>query len=432
MLQVSHVSAGARGKPPFWMKWLDRAFPKKTKSRGGASLLLQQAKAEYQACHISESEPCALKDIKAPTLIYPGGNTTCINGDPYAFVVAPGDRHKVLYYFEGGGACWQGLGGMAVMKCTDGMEYGTYTAGLGAGVQNRQNLKNPFRSHTVVEPIYCSGDAHIGANVLQSEGKDWPQHGYANAKATFDWARANFDYELSSFVAMGFSAGALGTMAWSRTLLETFRYEKAAVVLDSYAAVFPPKTQQATMKYWGMCRADILLSSQQRQSCKRSALTVQDIFDQTMIAFPHVAFASIQSKADETQIFFYKGMAASYGRFLDAGVTSNGFYMMTNKVFMKYAYNHPNFVTYWVDGDKHCFTDSETLFTATSRGPTEGPVPGELSLVDWLGDVVEHKPITSQCHARSISYYPEFEQDVDYCVPGAGRAHMRLTHSGGP
>jgi hypothetical protein len=39
--------------------------------------------------------------------IYTGGNTRCIeSSSPYNFVVRKGAASQVLYYFQGGGACW--------------------------------------------------------------------------------------------------------------------------------------------------------------------------------------------------------------------------------------------------------------------------------------------------------------------------------------
>jgi hypothetical protein len=64
----------------------------------------------YTCCNITTSEACNLASMPRDesTLVLPGGETRCIYADstPYAFQVIPGDSEKLLFYFQGGGACW--------------------------------------------------------------------------------------------------------------------------------------------------------------------------------------------------------------------------------------------------------------------------------------------------------------------------------------
>jgi hypothetical protein len=73
-------------------------------------------------CNITTSEACPLSDMKkdSTTLVLPGGNTRCIFSDssPFAFQVIPGDSDKLLFYFQGGGGCWNKLSTSPVPMCT--------------------------------------------------------------------------------------------------------------------------------------------------------------------------------------------------------------------------------------------------------------------------------------------------------------------------
>lgn len=64
----------------------------------------------HECCTITSSEECNLRNFKkdVTSLIYPGGRTRCIfsTSTDFSFQIIPGDTDKVLFYFQGGGACW--------------------------------------------------------------------------------------------------------------------------------------------------------------------------------------------------------------------------------------------------------------------------------------------------------------------------------------
>ena len=61
------------------------------------------------------------------------------------------------------------------------------------------------------------------------------------------------DAKLSTLAISGCSAGSLGTQAWAAELLSELSYDEAAVVVDSYAGVFPNGTQGPLIVDYGMC-----------------------------------------------------------------------------------------------------------------------------------------------------------------------------------
>jgi hypothetical protein len=61
-------------------------------------------------CTFSDTEDCNLGDmtVDESVVVQPGGLTRCIysTSGPFQFQVIKGDSDKVLYYYQGGGACW--------------------------------------------------------------------------------------------------------------------------------------------------------------------------------------------------------------------------------------------------------------------------------------------------------------------------------------
>lgn len=395
-----------------WRDSLERPFLQK---HGLSALQASGVPLTYEKCSMNSSD-CSLESMDGkPTLVYPGGHgTSCIYGGPYAFAVVPGSVDKLLYYFQGGGACWEAngaVGKQVVLHCTDTLSWAITTSGLNYGIQNRSNEANPFKEYTVVEPLYCSGDAFMGNTTMESDGSTLTQTGYFNAKAVFEWTKKNFKKELTSFVIAGYSAGTLGTMAWATTLLKTFPAKKATVIMDSYAALFPGATQGATISRWGSCDLPII-PKKLRSDCKEEKLTIQNLVEVAMGKFPNVAFVSIQSKEDSTQVWFYRGMAQSWGMATEMGLTEPAFYEGCNSIYEGFVQKFPNYVPYLVDGDLHCFTQAPEFYTASGRGPSKKASGKGSMLYEWVESVVNRHEGTSACTGPVT---PNGGDDVDYC-----------------
>jgi hypothetical protein len=70
--------------------------------------------------------------------------------------VWPGDRDKVLIYFQGGGACWDRASTESELCFTSIDTQGEN------GVFKRNDPENKFSNYTIVHILYCSGDLHSG------------------------------------------------------------------------------------------------------------------------------------------------------------------------------------------------------------------------------------------------------------------------------
>ena len=296
----------------------------------------------------------------------------------------PGVSDKLLFYFQGGGACWD----EASTKLHFCRSRATPLPQL--GVFNRQNEKNKFRDHTIVHVLYCSGDVH-GGNVIRSYNDRWgvpvEQKGLANAQSVLDWtvrqqASGALASTLSELVIMGCSAGSIGAQLWGKQVLNTLKWEKAAVVPDSYAGIFPEGTTGPLVYDYGFCSSGFL-SPELYAKCMDQTITMQDIDLEFIAATPTVPYTFIQSKVDDVQISFYIAIGLT-SHVEDPLINTTEFYDDVNSVFGLYNANLANFVTYLVDGPHHCFTNQDLYYTADAMGPQDdGKTNAGLMLSDW-------------------------------------------------
>lgn len=368
-------------------------------------------------CKISGGERCPMSAMLGSasfTNVYPGGSTRCLLDDDleYAFQVIPGTTDKLLIYFQGGGSCWD-QDSANLKLCKQDFQEQPLT-----GIFDRSQADVPFWDYTIVHVNYCSGDAHAG-----DTGRDWlvrgrhaEQRGYENALAAVNWAKANTDKHLQSFVIAGCSAGSLGAQIWAKRLLSEFSYSAAAVLADSYAGIFPDGVQGPVLEDSGICHTG-LLSSTLAKTCTQKSLTVQDVYGEAMAKFPDVAFSHIMYKTDNTQRAFFTAIHLSI-KHTPWALTGAGFYRRLSDIEEFYSRN-PNFVLFDMSDDHHCCTDLKRLREAQADGE---------SLLDWLhsfplepGDEVHSVCAGERKHPSGWNFGTAHE----YCEPEAAERRYR-------
>jgi hypothetical protein len=159
----------------------------------------------------------------------------CGNGSQYKFFVRRTSSPNLLFFFEGGGACWDydtcsGRDGVLGAANPNGIadDYMVqFTAKYVSPLVNGADPGLPFRSRTdlvtkdwnIVYLPYCTGDVHIGNNAAiysDPQGIEppltWYHAGFANTSAAISWTRQAFGIPAKLLVT-GFSAGGTATTA---------------------------------------------------------------------------------------------------------------------------------------------------------------------------------------------------------------------------
>jgi hypothetical protein len=345
--------------------------PKKGDARpGSSSSPMDSICDKYTCCSLSDNEKCDLSGMPAnqDVMVLPGGTTRCIysSSTPYAFQVIKGASDKLLFYFQGGGACWN--------KASSHEKLGLCSTDVSVqsqvGVFDRTNARNRFKDYTIVHLSYCSGDVWGGnttRDYTDAEGVPVIQVGVQNAQATLNWVveqqkSGALASTLSELVVMGCSAGSVGTQLWAPTVLRTLKHESAAVVPDSYAGLFPPGSQGPLIRDYGYCDSGLLAPSLVAL-CRAGKLTLQTINIQSMKDMTEgsrVPYTFVQSKVDIVQQSFYVAIGLTT-RNTSAVITPTLFYEGINAVFEQYNPQDP-FLVYLLDGDHHCFTNQALYY----------------------------------------------------------------------
>ncbi|WP_437927036.1 pectin acetylesterase-family hydrolase [Sorangium sp. So ce291] len=159
--------------------------------------------------------------------------TTCGNGSQYKFFIRRTSSPNVLFFFEGGGACWDydtcsGRAGVLGAANPNGIpdDYMQQVkAQYASPIVNGADPGLPLRSRTdlvtkgwnIVYMPYCTGDVHVGNSVVtytDPTGAEppltWHHSGFDNTIAAASYAKAQLP-RAQKLLVTGYSAGGAAT-----------------------------------------------------------------------------------------------------------------------------------------------------------------------------------------------------------------------------
>jgi len=189
-------------------------------------------------------------------------DTMCGNGSQYKFYVYDSPTsNNLLLYFEGGGACWDypscsGQAGILGAAHPNGIP-DNYIAdfqpqyvsplvnGADPGIPFRPKKDIATKGYDVVYMPYCTGDVHVGNNVVTYTDPagvnppiTWRHVGFNNTRKALDYLHTRFP-TVGKLLVSGFSAGGTATNAVyyqaRRTLLPTVK----GYMLNDSGPIFP-------------------------------------------------------------------------------------------------------------------------------------------------------------------------------------------------
>lgn len=168
-------------------------------------------------CSATQPEACGepIENISRNWAWHPVAESQCLDGSSTGFGVRIGSEpEKVVLYLEGGGACYNTWSCQNIFAAKFGAE--DFGEGKQAGIFNREDEENPFRTWTQVYIPYCSGDMHSGSAAF-GEGYGGQAHwGYQNISHYLKRLVPSFKTS-QRIVLMGSSAGGFGaTYNWLR------------------------------------------------------------------------------------------------------------------------------------------------------------------------------------------------------------------------
>jgi hypothetical protein len=217
----------------------------------------------------------------------------------------------VLFFLEGGGACWD------ASTCFGVVSTAFYIGGYGKNEFDTDpqrapmlplqldNASNPFRGMNIIYIPYCTGDVHAGKRIatyqVNGEAKQAYHYGALNFEAVLKRAVATFPRAKRVWIA-GDSAGGFGAALNFPRAFAAFPLARVGVLDDSGQPVQPaPDRWQAWKAAWGLEAPD---------GCAACDGDVGAYVDYYRAAYPDSRFGLI-SFLDDSVISSFMGLSAA-------------------------------------------------------------------------------------------------------------------------
>jgi hypothetical protein len=304
----------------------------------------------------------------------------CADGSPYSFYVRETSPTKVMFFLEGGGACFTG------QMCAPGSD--SYKQVISPppsedanGIFLFDNAENPFAGYSVVYVPYCTGDVHSG-NVTKDYGDGVViQHkGFVNASAALATLLDRFP-DVEQLVVAGSSAGAFTTPIFAGLAADELPNARVSVIADSGGAV--PSAIAAVTANWGTVES---LPDWPEFAETSTAAMITPAFSFTKVAEHNPSIRFMRHD------FAYDQVLSSYARM--AGLSPDGLVdvMREGEASIEAAGGQ---VAAWVSpGDAHTILGRADFYTEELNG---------IRFLDWLNEFLAGTPV-----------------DDNYCVDCAG------------
>ncbi len=138
----------------------------------------------------------------------------CADDSPVHYLERLADPHKVVLYFEGGGACFSAATCAFDGPDTSYVAASEFTANSMAdrgGIFDFEQPENPLADYSFVYVPYCTGDGHLGSQTTTYADDLTVEHrGYANGLAALDHLVATYP-DVGDLLVTGVSAGSIPT-----------------------------------------------------------------------------------------------------------------------------------------------------------------------------------------------------------------------------
>ncbi|MEM7216746.1 MAG: pectin acetylesterase-family hydrolase [Pseudomonadota bacterium] len=327
--------------------------------------------------------------------IAPGGATGCSDGSDFVFYARPGDPEKLVFFLQGGGACWN-------LETCDPLGWPSYTVNLdnthpsrSDGIFNFARPDNPFADHSVVFVPYCSADVHIGAARRTYErSANWRRRliderersadeidaqftvehrGFANVAAALDWTDRNVPAPRSVFVT-GSSAGSIPSPYYA--LLLSRRYPEARITQlgdgsGGYRRLNESASPQVT---WDTL--DVLGDDPAYADVDSAEFDFETLYTHAKTAEPRLRLHAYDTAEDDVQLRFLS-FSGIEGISLKASIDAN-------QADIRAA--DPAFRSFIAAGELHTILRRPEFYTYAV---------GQRSVRDWVADVAAGRAVES-------------------------------------
>ena len=305
--------------------------------------------------------------------VVPGGDCQCADGSEFAFWVREADPERVVFFLQGGGACFtEGTCAFDSDTYQSSIEPGD-DPGSEPGIFDLDDPRNPFAEWSMVYVPYCTGDLHLGTVTTPYSPTLTVQHkGFVNGTAALDALASTFP-DATEIVVAGESAGAAPAPLYAGLAADRLPDASVTVLADG-AGSYPdqPAINAGIGALWGTAGTIPDWSGTEGLTVEQWSLP--GLFVQAGLHVPGMVLARHDYAYDNVQTLF--GQLAGFGGDdLLALIDANEVQIEQGGVVLN---------SYIAPGSEHTVLTSDRFYTEAVNG---------VPLIDWVTALADGTPV---------------------------------------
>jgi hypothetical protein len=300
------------------------------------------------------------------------GECMCADGSPYSYWIHRADPDKVVFFLQGGGACFD------LNSCA--FDSGIYksTTGLGddptnlSGIFDFTDSRNPLADYSMVFAPYCTGDVHLGTSTHVYGPELTVEHkGSINATTALSALATQFP-DTTQLVVTGESAGSIPSPLYAGLAHDLLPNAEISVLADGSGA-YPDITalNAAIGALWGTEAA--IPPWPENEGLTAATWSLPGLFIQANKHDPEIIFGRHDYAFDKVQQSFL-GAVGVPTEDLVTLIDANGTQIKEGGVDLR---------SYIAPGNSHTVLSRPEFYTETVEG---------VPLVEWVSDLVRRTP----------------------------------------
>jgi Pectinacetylesterase len=315
--------------------------------------------------------------------VVPGGDCQCSDGSQFSFWVRKANPKKVVFYLQGGGACF------SAKTCAPASDL--YDTSIGSdddptgqsGIFDFANKRNPFADYSVVYVPYCTGDVHIGNTTTKyAPGLTVHHKGYVNGTAALSHLAAAFP-GATNVAVIGESAGSVATPLYAGLVSDRLPKARITVLADGSGSYPDLPRVNKIIAAWGAGSA--LPDWSENAGPSAEQWSFPGLFIQSGRHDPKIVFARHDHAYDEVQESWYPIV----------GIPAKDLLSLIDANESQIEAAGVNLLSYTAPGSEHTVLTDEPFYTEEVNGKP---------LVDWVTNLIAGEPVDdvhcTQCTAR--------------------------------
>ena len=302
--------------------------------------------------------------------IVPGGDCECADGSEFSFWNRASDPTKVVFFLEGGGACF------SAESCafTNAASYEFFVddiPGNVAGIFDYEQAANPLAGYSAVYVPYCTGDSHLGdATQEYAPGLTVEHNGSVNTGTAMAYLVENYP-DVEEIVVVGESAGSVATPVYAGLLAEQVPDAQITVLADG-SGVYNDSPELAGGIGAGLWNAQIPDFAMTDPAT--GTWDFLSLYDATGLSFPEIRWARHDYAFDAVQARFATNLGLDASDLL-ALIDANDAFIEAGGVEID---------SYIAPGADHTAVQYDSFYTETVGG---------VPLVDWVTALINGEDI---------------------------------------